>query len=318
VTSQPAYRQAIVIGTGQMGPGIAATIALGGVPATIVGRTLDSCRHGLRMARKALLVLEENEIFPVARINWALENIADSADLEESARAADLVVESGPEDMAFKQDLFCRLDEWTPPETTLATNTSGLSITAIASTAKRDPGRIVTTHFWNPPHLMPLVEIVRGERTREDVALKIRDFLRSAGKVPVLVKKDRPGQLGNRLQAALQREAMYIVQEGIADPADVDLAARTGFGLRMPAYGIFEHIDNAGLDLVYSVVDYVSRDLYNQPAAPPIIIEKVGRGETGAQNGKGFYEWEVRDVRAMRERRDAFLVDFLKRYTPGG
>ena len=95
------------------------------------------------------------------------------------------------------------------------------------------------------------------------------------------------------------------------------VAARTGFGLRLPAYGIFEHIDNAGLDLVYSVLDYVSRDLYNEPAAPAIIREKVGRGETGAQTGKGFYDWEVRDVRSMRERRDAFLLDFLKRYNPG-
>ncbi len=311
------FRQAAVLGTGQMGPGIAAVVALGGVPVCIVGRTLDSARHGLRIARKAILQLEENGLATVERANWALEHLSDATNLYKSVEESDLVIESLPEDMAFKQDLFCRMDDIAADGAVLATNTSGLSITAIASTAKKYPQRIITTHFWNPPHLMPLVEIVRGEKTGETVALKVRDFLRAAGKVPVLVKKDRPGQLGNRLQAALQREAMYIVQEGIADPADVDLAARTGFGLRLPAYGIFEHIDNAGLDLVYSVVDYVARDLCNEPNAPAIIRDKIGRGETGAQNGKGFYDWEVRDVRSMRERRDDFILEFLKRYNPG-
>lgn len=300
-----------------MGPGIAATIALGGVPVTILGRTLDSARHGLRMARKAILLLEENELAPIARANWALEHLDESTEFDKAFAASDLVIESTPEDMAFKQDLFRRMDSIAKPEAVLASNTSGLSITAIASAVKNRPERVLTAHFWNPPHLMPLVEIVRGEKTDPAVAIGLRDFLRSCGKVPVLVKKDRPGQLGSRLQTALMREAMYIVQEGIADPADVDLAARTGFGLRLPAYGIFEHMDNAGLDLVYSVVDYVSKDLCNETGAPAILREKIEAGHTGAQSGEGFYDWEVRDVRAMRERRDAFLLDFLKRYSPG-
>jgi 3-hydroxybutyryl-CoA dehydrogenase len=199
----------------------------------------------------------------------------------------------------------------------LASNTSGLSITAIASAARNHPERVLTAHFWNPPHLMPLVEFVRGEKTDSKIAIRLRDFLRSCGKVPVVVKKDRPGQLGNRLQSALMREAIYIVQEGIADPADVDLAVRTGFGLRMPAYGVFEHMDNAGLPLVYSVIDYVTKDLCNETGAPPLLREKIEAGKTGAQDGAGFYDWQVRDVRAMRERRDTFLLDFLKRYNPG-
>ena len=306
-----------MLGTGQMGPGIAATLALGGVPVTIVGRTLDSARHGLRMARKAILSLEENGIIAAERSNWALEHLDESTEQDKAVAASDLVIESTPEDMAFKQELFCRMDEIAKPDAVLASNTSGLSITAIAATVRNRPERVLTAHFWNPPHLMPLVEIVRGEKTDPAVAIRLRDLLRSCGKVPVLVKKDRPGQLGNRLQSALMREAIYIVQEGIADVADVDLAARTGFGLRLPAYGIFEHIDNAGLPLVYSVVDYVSKDLCNESGAPAILREKIDAGKTGAQNGAGFYDWEVRDVRAMRERRDAFLLDFLKRYNPG-
>jgi 3-hydroxybutyryl-CoA dehydrogenase len=312
-----AYTKAAVLGTGQMGPGIASTIALGGVPVTIVGRTLDSARHGLRMARKAILSLEEHGIVPADRSNWALEHLDESTEQEKTVAGSDLVVESVPEDLAFKQDLFSRMDAIAKPETVLASNTSGLSITAIASAAQNHPERVVTAHFWNPPHLMPLVEIVRGEKTDPDVAIRLRDFLRSCGKVAVLVKKDRPGQLGNRLQSALHREAIYIVQEGIADVADVDLAVRTGFGLRMPAYGVFEHMDNVGLPLAYSVIDYVTKDLYNEPGAPPLLREKIDAGQTGAQDGAGFYDWQIRDVRAMRERRDNFLLDFLKRYNPG-
>jgi 3-hydroxybutyryl-CoA dehydrogenase len=313
----PAFEKAAVIGTGQMGPGIAVTLALGGVPTTIVGRTLDSARHGLRMARKGILALEEHGIVPAERSNRALEHLDESTEQEKTVAGSDLVIESTPEDMAFKQDLFCRMDAVAKPEAVLASNTSGLSITAIASAVRNRPERVVTAHFWNPPHLMPLVEIVRGEKTDPAIATRLRDFLRSCGKVAVLVKKDRPGQLGNRLQAALQREAMYIVQEGIADVADVDLAARTGFGLRLPAYGIFEHMDNVGLPMVYSIVDYITRDLCNEPGAPPLIREKIDAGKTGAQDGAGFYDWQVRDVRAMRERRDAFLLDFLARYKPG-
>ena len=282
------FRQAAVLGTGQMGPGIAAVVALGGTSVEIFGRKLDSARHGLRMARKGLLALEEAGIYPVDQINWAIEHIVDSTDFDKVVSGADLVIESTPEDMAFKQDLFCRMDAIANEGTLLASNTSGLSITAIASAAKRFPSRILTTHFWNPPHLMPLVEIVRGEQTSEAAAIRLRDFLRGAGKVPVIVKKDRPGQLGNRLQGALQREAMYIVQEGIADASDVDLAARTGFGLRLPAYGIFKHIDNAGLDLAYS----------GKPA-------RSAGSHLGASGDP------------TRERRDAFLLDFLKRYNPG-
>ena len=152
---------------------------------------------------------------------------------------ADLVVESGPEDLAWKQELFARMDALAAPDAVLASNTSGLSITAIAVRCTR-PERVVTTHFWNPPHLMPLVEIVQGDRTSGDVVRENRDLLAGCGKTPVVVKKDRPGQLGNRLQMALLREAANIVAEGIADAEDVDAVARNGFGLRMPAYGIFE------------------------------------------------------------------------------
>ncbi|MGC8792651.1 MAG: 3-hydroxyacyl-CoA dehydrogenase family protein, partial [Bryobacteraceae bacterium] len=225
--------------------------------------------------------------------------------------SSDLVIESAPEDMTFKQELFARMDGLARPETVLASNTSGLSITAIASRC-RHPERVMTTHFWNPPHLMPLVELVRGARTGEEVISAVRQLLMNCGKTPVVVKKDRPGQLGNRLQHALWREALYIVAEGIADPEDVDLAAKTGFGLRLPVYGIFEHMDAVGLELAFAVLDYVAGDLCSEPRAPAILSETIRQGRLGARSGQGFYDWRQRDFEAVIRRRDEFLLEFLR------
>lgn len=297
--------RAAVIGTGMMGPGIAATLALGGVHACVVSRAPESARKGLDAAREAILVLEANELAAPASANAALERLAGASDLESAIAGADLVVESAPEDMTFKQDLFARMDSLAPPHCILASNTSGLSITQIASKCAR-PERVITAHFWNPPHLMPLVELVKGERTSDEVVHTLRDLLAHCGKTPVIVKKDRPGQLGNRLQIALQREAMHIVAEGIATVEDVDLAAKCGFGLRLPVYGMFEHMDAVGLDLAGAVVDYVTRDLNNEVGIPPVMREKIRRGET-------FHDWTTKDMNEVKQRRNRFLIGFLKR-----
>jgi 3-hydroxybutyryl-CoA dehydrogenase len=296
--------RAAVIGTGMMGPGIAATLALGGVATCLVSRTAESARTGLRAAREAILLLEANQLAETAAANAALERLVESSDLDDAIATAQLVIESAPENMPFKQDLFARMDRVAPHDCILASNTSGLSITHIAARCER-PERVVTTHFWNPPHLMPLVEIVKGERTSADVVSVLRELLAICGKTPVVVQKDRPGQLGNRLQIALQREAMHIVAEGIASVEDVDTAAQCGFGLRLPVYGLFEHMDAVGLDLAGAVVDYVTQDLNNESGMPPILRDKIRRGAT-------FHDWTVKDMAQVKERRNRFLIEFLK------
>jgi 3-hydroxybutyryl-CoA dehydrogenase len=159
---------------------------------------------------------------------------------------------------------------------------------------------------------MPLVEIVNGEKTDGRVADSVRALFTACGKTPVVVRKDRPGQLGNRLQMALVREAANIVAEGIADAEDVDTVAKNGFGLRMPAYGIFEHQDIVGLDLGIRVVEYVAQDLYNEPRAPENFRDLVRRGQLGAKTGHGFYDWSHRSADEVRGRRDAFLIEVLR------
>ena len=301
---------ATVIGSGMMGPGIAMTLALGGVKAAILSRTEEGAAKGLATARQQLALLETNGLTTTEKSQWALENITTSTNFDGAISNADLVIESAPENMAFKQDLFARMDAIAKPGAVLASNTSGLSITAIAERCTR-PERVLTTHFWNPPHLMPLVELVKGEKTADHVVQAVRELLLTCGKVPVIVKKDRPGQLGNRLQMALVREAVNIVQEGIADVEDVDLAAKSGFGLRLPVYGIFEHQDIVGLDMGMSIVDYVSTDLYAEPRAPQLMRDLVTRGDLGAKTGKGFYDWSKKDANAVKARRDSFVLQFL-------
>jgi 3-hydroxybutyryl-CoA dehydrogenase len=303
------FETAAVIGTGMMGPGIALTLAMGGVRATIIGRTAVSAVRGMDKARAQGRTLVESGLASREAMDRAFELVTASPDFDGSV---DLAIESAPEDMEFKQDLFARLDRETRPETVLTSNTSGLSITAIASRCRR-PERVATTHFWNPPHLMPLVEVVKGERTSDEVAERLRALFAACGKTPVVVKKDRPGQLGNRLQMALVREAVNIVQEGIADAESVDLAAKNGFGLRMPEYGIFEHQDIVGLDMCVGIVDYVTRDLNNRPGAPELMRELVREGKLGAKAGRGFYDWSSKSADEVKGRRDAFLIDVLRR-----
>ncbi len=294
-----------------MGPGIAVSLALGGVKPTIVSRTPEGAARGVEKALEMVAVRESHRLAAPEAAKRAREQIQATADLEAAVAGADVVIESAPEDMGLKRELFVRLDRIAKPEAILASNTSGLSITSIAEGCER-PERMVTAHFWNPPHLMRLVEIVRGDKTSDETVRSLKLLLEACGKCVVLVKRDRPGQLGNRLQHAMVREALHIVAEGIADAEDVDLAAKEGFGLRLPVYGIFEHADAVGLDLVLAIQDYVDQDLCNDTRAPSSVRERVERGELGVKTGKGFYDWSNKDWEQVRERRDAFILEFLK------
>lgn len=291
-----------------MGPGIATTLATGGVPVTILSRSTESAAEAQTRAIAFARLLVENGL---ASAGFA--QISNSSDLDGVVPTVDLVIESAPENMDFKQSLFAHLDSIAKPDAVLASNTSGLSITAIASKCERHPERVVTTHFWNPPHLMPLVEIVRGARTSDEVVHDVKELLLHCGKTPVVVKKDTPGQLGNRIQSAMMRECVHILEEGIADVEDIDLAIRNGFGLRLPEYGAFEHADAVGLDMGMAIADYITRDLSNRVGASDSMKDRVGRGELGVKSGKGFYDWSKKDWNEVRARRDGFVLDVIKR-----
>ena len=299
-----------VVGTGQMGPTIALVVALNGCEVTLVGRSAESLARGKAGFEGALSFLVTNEAVAPEAAAAARGRLAETTD-QSAVADADLVVECIVEHLPTKQEIFRSLDELCPPEVILASNTSGLRITDIAALMRR-PERAVTTHFWNPGHLMPLVEVIQGERTSEATIERTYGFLRRCGKQPVVGRKDVPGQICNRLFQAVIREAVYMVQEGIASAEGVETAIKAGMGLRFPVYGPLEHLDAVGLDLGLKVQATVLPGLCSSSEPAQLLKDLVARGNLGASTGQGFYDWRQRSVEELRRTRDLFLVERLK------
>ena len=187
------------------------------------------------------------------------------------------------------------------------TTTSGLSITELGRRSGTGP-RLAGTHFWNPPHLMPLVEVIRGADTTEEALDSVTATVRSIGKIPVRVNQDVPGFIGNRLLHALWREAINLVERGIASPEDIDRVARLTFGLRLAAVGPLENMDLVGLDLIERIHQYLLADLSDAHGPLPVLAERVADGRLGMKSGAGFYDWQVRDGPGLIARRDRQIV----------
>jgi 3-hydroxybutyryl-CoA dehydrogenase len=165
---------------------------------------------------------------------------------------------------------------------------------------------------------MPLVEVVKGEKTAMETVNSLSGLLARAGKKPVTVLKDTPGQLGNRLFQALLREAIHIVEEGIASVEDVDTAVKNGLGRRFPVYGPLEHNDVVGLDTLYAIQSYIGESLCRDQKPAELLKNKFDNGDLGVKTGKGFYDWQVRDGEELTNKRDRFLLDLLKMEQLGG
>ncbi len=303
-------KRAVVIGTGLMGPGIAYTLASAGWSVSLCARSESSLIRGLRSYHAAIDTLLRGACISEPEAEKARGKIAGALDMGAAVSDADLVIESIAEDLGLKQALFLRIEARCPSHTLLSSNTSGLPVGQLATVLNR-PGRFAVTHFWNPPHLMPLVEVVKGQNTLPETVDAFVALLAQAGKKPVVVLKDTPGQLGNRLFHALLREAIWIVQEGIASAEDVDTAVKTGFGRRFPVYGLLEHQDVVGLDMVLAIQRYMCKALCNHTEAGTLLQEKVASGQLGAKSGHGFYDWTRREIESTIRQRDEFLLRML-------
>jgi len=290
-----------VIGAGLMGHGIAQIFAVQGHSVSITDVDEGVLGKAVHNIRANLSFLAENGIGETAAIDDALSRVKSIPDLRHAAEEADFVVEAVAERLDVKQDVFRRLDEICRPETILATNTSVISITEIAAASKKRE-RIVGTHFWNPPYLIPLVEVVPGADTAPSVVDATFELLASVGKRPVKVRKDVPGFVGNRLQHALWREAISIVDQGIADAATVDEVIKNSFGIRLPVLGPLATADMVGLDLTLQIHDYILGHLDRSTGPAAILKEKVEKGELGFKTGKGFQSWTEEEMRECRQR----------------
>lgn len=294
-----------------MGPGIGVSLALAGHRVSLYGRTAEGLTRGLETAARGLELLRQAGLVSARKAAAAQHRITGTVELQAAVARTDFVFESVVEDLDVKQRLFCELERLAPDDAIFASNTSGLPITRIAEHMAHAQ-RTAVAHFWNPPHLMPLVEIVKGEHTADTTVARLRELLDGAGKRTVVVLKDVPGQLGNRLQHALFREAFHIVQEGIASVEDVDTAIKNGPGLRFPAYGLFEHADMVGLDMMQAIESYLFKALSNMDEPPAFVRELIADGALGAKTGRGLYDWRHRDAQEVLAARDKFIVDRLK------
>jgi 3-hydroxybutyryl-CoA dehydrogenase len=298
-----------VLGAGMMGPGLAQIFAVKGYNVTLWARRPEVLPGVLDAIRSNLEMMAQNGIGRKEDIEKSVAAVKTTSNFEEAVSDADFVEEAIGENLELKQDFFQRLDTLCPESAILATNTSVISVTEIADKAQKKE-RIVGTHFWNPPHLIPLVEVVRAKETSQETMEKTMALMAGVGKKPVWVKKDVPGFLANRLQHALWREAISIVENGIADPAEVDEAVKNSFGLRLPVLGPMENADLAGLDLTLAIHNYVLKHIEDSHGPSPVLKEKVDKGDLGLKTGRGFQEWPSERADGLRKG----LVDHLLKW----
>jgi 3-hydroxybutyryl-CoA dehydrogenase len=304
-------RRVTVIGTGMMGPGIALNMARAGYDVELYGRTPDSLARGQANLDLNCGRLVEYGLADRAGLNAARPRIRLTTDLASALRNADMVFESIVEDLATKQDMFRQVSLLVAPDAILASNTSGIPIGQIAAGVTH-PERFVGAHHWNPPYLMPLVEVIKAEHSSDQAMDVCCAVLERAGKQTVRVMKDSPGQLGNRLQHALWREALALAEDGVASPADIDRMIKYSFCMRMPPIGVFENMDMVGIDLTDSIHSYLFADLNNRTDPSPVTQEKIRRGELGMKTGQGFFTWTPEKIEERKRLRDEEVVRQLR------
>ncbi len=290
-----------------MGHGIAQIFALSGRQVWLNDLEEDMLTQAEANIRKNLDVFVENGLISPEEVSPALARIKTTTSFEQAAGPADYVVEAVSENLALKQTIFKELDKICRSETILSTNTSVISISEIASQAN-NKSRIVGTHFWNPPHLIPLVEVIPGKETTPDTVELAFNLLTDVGKHPVRVKRDVPGFVGNRLQHALWREAISIVDQGIAEAAVVDEVVKMGFGIRLPVLGPLENADLVGLDLTHAIHDYILKHLDASSTPAPILKQKIEQEHLGFKTGHGLQSWTEQDMADTRKRLTEYLV----------
>ena len=281
-------QRVVVVGAGTMGHGIAQVAAMAGAAVVLVDREMDLVETGLARIRANLDEGVERGKVEASDRDATLGRITGDADLEAAVRTADLVVEAVPERLELKRDIFRRVEAGAPEEAVLATNTSSLSVTEIQASVAA-PGRLVGMHFFNPVHIMKLVELVRGESTDEETVERAAAFARRMGKEPIVVR-DSPGFASSRLGVALGLEAMRMVEEGVASPEDIDTAMTLGY--RHPM-GPLRLTDLVGLDVRLDIAEYLHETLGGERFRPPEILRrKVAEGKLGRKTGEGFFTWE--------------------------
>ncbi len=297
-----------------MGHGIAQSFAQKAYPVTLYDINNSILEKALSKIRNNLETFVELGLEKNGHIEKILSQINTTTDLQEAVKKAQFVIEAAPEDLTLKIDLFEALDRYCIKEAILASNTSTLPISEIGKNVERKE-RLIVTHWFNPPYIIPTVEVVPGEKTSTEVIETALNLLKKIGKNPIRLRKEIPGFLINRIQTAMYREILSLLELGVATPEDIDKGVKGSFGLRLAAIGPLETMDMGGLDLIYKGMKFLYPLIDRSVDIQTILREKVERGELGLKTRKGFFQYEGEEPltlpRQIKER-DKKLLYLLK------
>lgn len=302
-------RHILICGAGMMGKNIAFVFASNPeFQVALYDLYPTDVEAGIRTNTRQLV---EKGVLSQEELEARLSRLSFTTDIDSPLVAqADLVIEAVFEDMAIKQETFAKLEARCRPDTIFCTNSSVMSPSQISEKLEHRE-RFVGTHFWNPGHLIPLVEVIKSDASSDEVAGTVMEVLRGVGKKPVLCRKDVPGFIANRMQHALWREAISIVERGIADAATVDEAVKYSFGLRLPQLGPMENADMVGTDLTYSIHDYILRDLEDSHKPSPLLTQLRDEGKIGFKSGEGFQRWTPEQTAQSGAALNEYLIHML-------
>jgi 3-hydroxybutyryl-CoA dehydrogenase len=308
--------KAAVIGAGLMGTQIGVVLSKRTGVVFLMSRHEESLQRAIRDARSYLEQLHQHGFLQGQSPESVLSRIRLTQRLPEALSGAELVVESIPERLPAKQALFSKIEEIVSPRCLLASNTSSLPISMLAESMEH-PGRMAGSHFFQPAHIVPVVEVISGKKTDMETVDRLIHIWKGLGKLPLKVSKDVPGFLINRIQHALIREAVRLLSQGVASVEDIDLAVRAALGPRFCTTGPLEQRDLNGLEMHRTVAEHLWKSLDGWQEPLGYLNEIVEQGNTGIESGKGFYDWRGKDPSAVRRRKNESLLQvysWMERY----
>lgn len=304
----------LIVGAGTMGHGLAQCFAQAGCKVWLVARRQQSLDRARQLIEESLRTLASEGLVASDQIGPVLDRITCTTVLEEGARRADLVIESVPEDRAAKKDIFAQLDRLCPPHALLASNTTALNVFDFVETSR--PDKVLICHWYTPPQLIPLVDVVKGPQTSQESIDFVVGMLKEMGKQPVVFNKFVSGYVVPRMQMALNREVFFLLDNDYISPEDLDEAVTSGLALRMVVLGLVRRMDFGGLDVTAKNLrdPYVQSQLAPSDYQPKKIFELVDQGHLGVKTSRGWFDYSDRSEAEYYRERDRKLIAVLKTY----
>ncbi|MFN8593041.1 MAG: 3-hydroxyacyl-CoA dehydrogenase NAD-binding domain-containing protein [Thermomicrobiales bacterium] len=300
-------KQVAVIGAGTMGPGMAATFARHGFDTTLFDVKPEQIDKAKGNVDFVYTILTNGGFMTAADADAGRGRLRYTTDLADALTGADFVVETVPEQKAIKQQVYKDIEAKVADDVIIATNTSGIPITDIAAVTQV-PERVVGMHWSNPPHLIPVIEVIRGEKTSDETANATVAIVEQIGMVPAIVDKDIPGFVENRILYAIMREALHLLDQGVASAEAIDTITKWGIGYKLAVIGPLELLDVAGLDIYSAVASYLNKDLNASPEISSTVTSKVAEGKLGMKTQGGLFEYSPERIQELQGKRGRKLV----------